>query len=234
MVVVERSVDLASMMVMLSLAMAALPKGRARIEVQSEEIDLAVLASRLGGLALPLLLLGLLGAALFGPRLLQALRPHLPQGRLQRLLDQGLAFLGGLAILRQPLALLRLLGLTGVIWVLTIAFYPLLARAFGIEDLIGMREGLGVLGVTMLGMALPAAPGFAGTYEAFVRGGLGLYGVGGSPERDGTALAYALTMHWWVYLVQAATGLYFLLRLGLDPRQLWTQLRDLLRDRGEA
>ena len=45
---------------------------------------------------------------------------------------------------------------------------------------------------TMLGTALPGAPGFAGTYEAFFRGALALYGVSG-PGYDASAVAFAFS-----------------------------------------
>jgi hypothetical protein len=77
----------------------------------------------------------------------------------------------------------------------------------------------------MLGMALPAAPGFAGTYEAFARAGLALYGVAGdvrlagptSPTLDGLAIAFVLTIHWGTHLVQSATAVYFLAVDRIDP-----------------
>ena len=101
--------------------------------------------------------------------------------------------------------------------------YPALARAFGIEQAIGFGEGVGVLSITMLGMAVPAAPGFAGTYEAFVRGGLALFGVAGndgSVNLDAIAVAYALTMHWWIFVVQASTAVFFLMVDRIDVRRL--------------
>ena len=40
------------------------------------------------------------------------------------------------------------------------------------------------------------------------RGALALFGVAGL-GLDGPALAYALVLHWWTYLVQAATAWWF-------------------------
>ena len=79
----------------------------------------------------------------------------------------------------------------------------------------------------MVGMALPAAPGFAGTYEAAVRGALALYGVvgdatvvPGGPTLDAIALAFALVMHWWVHIVQSSTAIWFLVVDQVDPRSI--------------
>ncbi|MEC7946122.1 MAG: hypothetical protein VX265_01060, partial [Myxococcota bacterium] len=126
-------------------------------------------------------------------------------------------------------------ALTGLTWALTGLMYPALARAFGIGGLIGFGEGVGVLSITMLGMAVPAAPGFAGTYEAFVRGALALFGVSGiagTANLDAVAVAFALTMHWWIFLVQASTAVFFLAVDRIDVRRLLGALGRTL-SRGE-
>lgn len=86
-----------------------------------------------------------------------------------------------------------------------------LSVAFELDDQIGFGAGLGVLAITMLGIALPAPPGFAGVFEAAARGGLALFGVSGE-ALAGRALAFALVMHWWPFLLLAASGGFFLWR----------------------
>jgi uncharacterized membrane protein YbhN (UPF0104 family) len=105
--------------------------------------------------------------------------------------------------------------------------YLPLARAFGVGHLIGYGEGIGILCVTMLGMIVPSAPGFAGTYEAFFRAALALFGVSGE-GLDGVAVAMALTFHWWQYGVQSCTALYFLAVDRIDLGRLLVRLREAL------
>ncbi|MFT5685646.1 MAG: uncharacterized membrane protein YbhN (UPF0104 family), partial [Myxococcota bacterium] len=121
-----------------------------------------------------------------------------------------------------------ILALTVVIWALTGLMYPPLAAAFGVGDLIGYGEGIGVLCVTMLATVIPSAPGFAGTYEAAFRAAVGLFGVSGG-DLDAVAVGMALTLHWWVYGVQSLTAIAFLaidrIRLTVLLERLSEQLR---------
>ena len=121
--------------------------------------------------------------------------------------------------------LVTILGLTATAWGITGFCYTSLAYGLGIEEFVDYAAGMGLLGVTMLGMALPAAPGFAGTYEAAVRAGLALYGVVGAepltpggPTLNAIAVAYALVMHWWMNFVQSVTAIYFLVVDRVRPR----------------
>ena len=120
-----------------------------------------------------------------------------------------------------------LLALTAAAWTLTGLMFPPIADAFGVGDHIDYSAGIGILGITMVGMALPAAPGFAGTYEAAVRGALALYGVAGKaaaipggPSLDAIAVAFALVVHWWIHIVQSCTAIWFLVIDQVDPRAI--------------
>jgi uncharacterized membrane protein YbhN (UPF0104 family) len=117
----------------------------------------------------------------------------------------------GVGALRSPSRLVVLTVLTALLfWSMGIGMV-FLARAFGLEEQIGFGPGMGVLVVTMLGIALPAPPGFAGVFEAATRGGLALFGVQGE-EMAGRALAYALLFHWWPFLLLAGAAGFFLWR----------------------
>ena len=80
-------------------------------------------------------------------------------------------------------------------------------------------DGIGILGCTMLGMAAPNAPGFAGTYEAAFMAGLLL-----TTTQSSKAFAFAFSFHWWVYIVQSMSALYFWIRSNLSIKELWTQM----------
>ena len=62
----------------------------------------------------------------------------------------------------------------------------------------------------MLSTALPAPPGFIGVYEAGALAALALFGVP-SEMLLAEGLAFALVLHWWIYLVQAASAAGFFL-----------------------
>jgi uncharacterized membrane protein YbhN (UPF0104 family) len=118
------------------------------------------------------------------------------------------SFVDGIRTLRSPARLLTLAGLTAALFASMGAMMVFLARAFQLEGVIGFGEGLGVLVITMLGIALPAPPGFAGVFEAAARGGLALFGV----HDAGRALAFALLFHWFPLLLLVASGGWFLWR----------------------
>jgi uncharacterized membrane protein YbhN (UPF0104 family) len=228
-VFLERAIDLCAMLVMIALVAWMVPVPSHTLVVQGTEIDWVRLGRVAAGTAMPVLLGGLLVVVLGGRPLLRRLRAvesRLPASlsRVSGLvLGFGESFVDGLDAVRQPWRLAGILGLTTATWALTGLMYPALARAFGIEGFIGFGEGVGVLSITMLGMAVPAAPGFAGTYEAFVRGGLALFGVAGGDggvNLDAIAVAFALTMHWWIFVVQASTAVFFLAVDRIDVRRL--------------
>ena len=242
-VFLERAIDLCAMLVMIAGVAWLVPVPSHTLVVQGTEIDWVRLGRVAAGTAMPLLLGGLLGVVVGGRPLLRRLRrleSRLPPAisRFSGLvLGFGEAFVDGLDAVRQPGRLAGILGLTVATWGLTGLMYPALARAFGIGGWIGFGEGVGVLSITMLGMAVPAAPGFAGTYEAFVRGGLALFGVAGEQgvlNLDATAVAFALTMHWWIFVVQAATAVFFLAVDRVDVRGLMASLGRTLSPGPEA
>lgn len=242
MVFVERVVDLLSVFVMLAIVAFFVDVPHARVQLGDTEVDFLALGRSLATWALPLGLGGMVALVLLGPGLLERLRPLASRGglagRLVRLaLVLGEGFFAGLGALKQPVLVLQVLGLTALTWGLSAAMYPLLARSFGLEGFIDLGAGLAILAITMLGMAVPSAPGFAGTFEAFFRAAVALFGVAGaapapgsSLSLDAVAVAFALTFHWWQYAVQAATAVYFLAVDRISVGGLLAGLRESLAD----
>lgn len=168
-----------------------------------------------------------LGRRALGPfeRAAGALARRWPRAAaLDRLLGGAGDFLDLLAGARAPRRLGAVLGLTVLTWALTAWLYVALGQGFGLGDRLGWAEGVGVLSITMLGTALPAPPGMVGVYEASCRLALARLGLWG-PAWDSTAMGYALTLHGWVWGVQACTALWFFVRDGVHPRRLWAQVR---------
>ena len=232
--VVERAIDLCAMCVMLGALVWIAPIPEAGFEVSGLHVNLHQIARGAVGLTLPLVVLGLtVGLAWGGPlwARLSAALPEAAPGWRGRLLGAARAmggdFTAATTALASPRRLAAVLLLTAATWGTTALMYPMLGHAFGLDAFLGVKEGFGLLGVAMASLALPAAPGFAGTYEAFLVGGLRLFGVagsapapGGALSLDAVAVAYALTMHWWVHLVQSLSAVYFLVRDRIDPLAL--------------
>ena len=80
------------------------------------------------------------------------------------------------------------LGWMAVSWGLAAMEYWLVLRAFAFEA--PLPWALLALCVTLLGVAVPSAPGYFGVFEASAVAALALFGVSG-----GVALGYALVLH---------------------------------------
>ncbi len=208
-VFVERIIDLISAMVMaiLVLALADIPilDGSWVADIRARSVWL-----------LPLLFAGLftpIFATNFFRRVID--RPWMPQ----KLLELVHPFLHQLDRLRATGQLGWVLLETVVIWVVSTYMYGMAAIAFGIEG-IGFLEGMGILAFTMIGMAAPSAPGFAGTYEASYVGGLVFFGS----TDAGANFATALCFHWWIFIVQSASAIVWMMVDGTSFGTLWAKL----------
>lgn len=235
-VFVERVLDLASALVMVLAVAWFVDVPPVPLEIFDTRIELVELGRKVATGLLPPLLGALVGLVVFQRQTLAALtwgvaraEGLLPFAGVRRLGRLGLTFaehfVTGLDAVRQPRTLLSLVALTAATWGMTGTLYVVLAQGLGLGDVIGYGEGIAVLAITMLGIAIPAPPGMAGVYEAFVRGALALFGVVGG-ELDGVALAFALVIHWWIYLVQSASAAWFFVRAELRPGELFRQARE--------
>lgn len=72
-----------------------------------------------------------------------------------------------------------------------------------------------VAAVLGLGLMIPAGPASIGTYEFFVVAAMGLAGIA-----SGSALAYAVLLHSWVFVISSIVGLACLAWAGLTLKQL--------------
>lgn len=221
-VVAERAVDLVALLVSLLVVALFARLPAAGVELGGVHVDVAATGRAAAVTLLPLTLAGLVVTALFGTRLvtpLAASAERVRSPRLRWIMATGARVLGqfaaGFRALRSPRVVAIVFAATALYFVAMATMTWLLARAFGLGAYIGMAEGLGVLVVAMLGIALPAPPGFAGVFEASVRAGLAVFGVVGG-ALDGRALGFAIVLHVWLYLVQGVGTLYFLWREGIS------------------
>lgn len=194
-VVLDRGSDLVSLLLLLALGLAAV--GNRSTWLMSMAIAAAVGVLALGAL--------ILGARVFIRRDAGALRRFGLIGRLVRDAVQLLAEPMGR---RRPLGWLVLSLCAWLVWALgAIA----VARALGFR--LGLTEAIFVTAVMNLGVAIPSAPGFVGSYEWLGVASLRLFGV-----HQSQALAFAIVLHasWYVPTTLAggaALGIRAYLRL---------------------
>jgi uncharacterized protein (TIRG00374 family) len=125
----------------------------------------------------------------------------------------ALRFVDGLAVLRSPSLLLRVVGITALAWAASIAEYSLAMAAMGIRlPVAGAAFSISAIG---LSSAIPAAPGYVGTQELVGVTVLGLWGV---PAE--TALAASIAFHAIEIVPIGLVGLIVAWREGaLGPRR---------------
>ena len=130
--------------------------------------------------------------------------------------------------LKDPRMLLIQVALSVVIWVIPVATEYLMLMVFDLHHL-GWSAALTVLAAIMVGMLLPAPPGFAGNFEAFTMAGLAVFGVGA-----GIGLGYALLLHWIQFAQVCVMGMYYLYKDDISFRSVWKFSRQLKPDARQA
>jgi len=139
--------------------------------------------------------------------------------RIAGLLD---AFIAGLAALRSPLALARIAGLSLVVWICEGGTFAFVLLAFPIG--LGRDEWLAatvfLLVFVNLGIMIPSAPGYVGTYQLFAKLALGAFGIAAS-----AAVALSFVAHALQYTLITGVGLLSLWKLGFSPRNLGQMAR---------
>lgn len=159
---------------------------------------------------------------------LAAARPHwldrllrATAGRIsQRLTDIVLklvsSFLDGVRVLRREHVLLRFLAVTAVYWGLNGLGIWVLGRGFGFDLSLGQSYTL--LAVLVIGIMIPAGPGFFGNFQFFLSQGLLLFFAG--PVVAGAGLAFGLTLNTVQFILQVAFGIPFFFASHLGLRKM--------------
>jgi len=221
-VFVERILDTLGLMVTLLAVLLFVDLPDRAIEIAGRKLSLVEMIRTLAIVGLPPILAAVVGLAAFGSqalalgeRIVAWIEARVASQRVHELLRALLrfaaSFVDGVASLRDPRRLAVVVALTAVLFVMMIGLTWAFARSFHFEEWIGFGEAAGVLCITMLGIALPAPPGFAGVFEAAVRAALAVFGVGGEAHAA-AALGFALVFHWGPYLLLGAWAGYYLWR----------------------
>lgn len=230
-VFVERIIDTVALLLSLLAVLVFVDVPDQRIEFAGQSVSIVEVVRKLAFVGLPPILAGVVGLAVFGrqalafgERVVSAIEARVKTpwvARVSRtLLSFASNFVDGLASLREPKRLAAIVVLTALLFVAMAALTWAMALAFQFEAWIGLGEALGVLCITMLGIALPAPPGFAGVFEAAVRAALAVFGVRGE-DMAARALAFALVFHWGPYLLLAIWSGYYLWRDGVQIGRLF-------------
>jgi uncharacterized protein (TIRG00374 family) len=178
---------------------------------------LSVERAAFAGAAAVVALVALLYAIVFFPEWLIGSYASLARRVAPRLVEPGRTALGhfatGLSVLRNPARFAGVFGWALAFWLCNALAFYLGFAAVGLH--LPFTTALFLQGLIALGIAVPAAPGFFGVFEAFAVIGLGLYGIA-QPE----AVAWAIGYHVVSFLPITVIGAWYFLRLGLHLRDV--------------
>jgi uncharacterized protein (TIRG00374 family) len=119
-------------------------------------------------------------------------------------------FLQGMKGITHSRGLLPISLLSIACWVVHGMYFFLMFTALDLE--LSFAAALILQMVIGLGVIVPAAPGYVGTFEYFTVLGLALFGIG-----QGAAFAYALLAHICQFVPVSVVGLFFALQSGFHP-----------------
>ena len=193
----ERTIDLCAALVMFTATLGQLNLDALKHPVVQSSQQLVFLM-------LPALILLLLSFIFIAPRYRSTI-VRLSQSKLLKPIGPfTLEFIDAMGRL-SPKRLALVLILTTITWSLTGWMTIAGLAAFDLHHGRAFLDGIGILAFTMLGMAAPSAPGFAGAYEAAVI--LGCLSLGMTQTVRITA--FAIGFHWWIQLVQSLSALVY-------------------------
>ncbi|GDX82581.1 hypothetical protein LBMAG42_43920 [Deltaproteobacteria bacterium] len=210
-VVIERILDVLMLLCMI-LATSWFVELPTKVEVWGRDVlGLAQQGAGVLGVA------GLVGVAVIvalGPRAL-TLTDRLPGGAIFRRFREALV-----ALARRPAVAAQSLGLSVVIWLLTLLAVQLQLLAFsGVPN--GFLDALATWSVTLSGMTVLPTPGFFGGFEAACSAALQLLGA-----LPSAAAPFAIVLHLTQFVFTVVLGGIFLAIEGLNLREVVARSRE--------
>jgi hypothetical protein len=208
--VVERMLDALTLVVLLFIAtaMPGFPDWPASAEVDFPGIARTIgITVALATVVLFLLVLWPRGVV----RVFESIANRtLPRSFRRPLVDALEAFLAGATILRDARLLIQATAWSAVVWLVNSLAFWLAFKAFGLDlgfsAAMFFNSGLGFI------VAIPAAPGFWGTYEFAAR----IILVGLWAQEASKVLAFAVGFHLAGFLPVTILGLWYASRLGMS------------------
>jgi uncharacterized protein (TIRG00374 family) len=211
--VVERFLD-AIVLVTLFLVPMALPSFPGAEDLLAGTFG-GVLQATFGLLAV--FLAGLVALLIFPEpivRLAESIFARLPGAWGPLMVEALESFLSALKVLRHPLLLIQAVVWSYAFWLWHGLSFWLGFKAFGID--VGFAAAVFTEAVVGFAVAIPAAPGFFGTFQ--LGADLALSGVYGVPEP--AALAFAFGYHLGGFFPITIIGLYYAWRIGFSVEDL--------------
>jgi hypothetical protein len=203
---IERLVDMLMLLGMLLLVGFAVDLPEGHIVVQG--IDVLQAGQRAIGTLVGVGAVGLGVLLVVGEPILR-LTDRLPLGGFLRRFREGLVTLA-----RRPAAFAGVIGLSVVIWAITVAAVQITLASFpGLPASTG--NALTIWSVTLAGMTVAPTPGFFGGFEAFCSAGLLMLGADADRART-----FAVILHLGQFLFTVGSGLVFLVWEGLSLREV--------------
>ena len=222
-VVVERLFDFVVMLLFLAVVLLTIP-----FPEKYRNLEQLVHDSGAGTLAGAVMLFGFLfllyARAELMTRLIGRALFFLPLKYKERILEALRKFTGGLTIMGRPAALLATLGLSVLVWVVNLIPVWLSALAFGIH--LSFTGSMFMLAVGAAAAAIPATPGFFGTFHAFNQQAM-VFLRGVDPA---VALSFAIVLHGTYYFPMVIAGALVAWKAGYSL----TRLRHDARESGDA
>ncbi|MBU2055011.1 MAG: flippase-like domain-containing protein [Proteobacteria bacterium] len=120
--------------------------------------------------------------------------------RIKRIISH---FLEGFRIMADPVLLMSVAGLSIIIWLVDVLAIYLLFLAFDFQ--LPVAAAFVLMIILIIGIAIPAAPGFIGNWHYFCVLGLSIFGI---PKTD--ALTFAIIYHFLSIGIVVVLGLIFL------------------------
>lgn len=127
--------------------------------------------------------------------------------------DALIAFASGLSVLRTPGRFGAVMFWTLAHWLMNALGFWLGFKAVGIEA--PFSAALFAQGIIAIGVAVPAAPGMVGVFEAVAQVALGVYGISA-----GLATAWAIGYHVVSFIPITVIGAVYFVKLGLKMDEL--------------
>ncbi len=212
-VVVERIFDSLTILIFLALVMISL-----KIPPEYHELNQTARKGGIGALAMAVVLIVFLYAFYYWREpVFKLLRVLLkPLGK--RLQEVGLGelekFSNGLAILGKPSRLIIVMLLSFLVWLVNLTPIFVVGLAFGVR--LKFMDALFLLVLGAFAAAIPAAPGFWGTFHYITSKGILFLGVL-PPEQ---ALSFAIVLHAFYFFPTTIAGLILAWREGYSVFEL--------------
>ena len=209
-VVVERIIDGLLFVGLFFLCLSSLPPSDAPA-VQAVKIGAYGAGLVFSGLTLVLSALAWKRALTL--RFLRRLGAPLPSTLVERVITLLEAFIDGLRVLPNLRSLFIFFAFTAIYWILQGWGMAIAASACGIEDL-GLMGAFTLLSILVVGIMIPAGPGFTGSFELALVGGFALLAHPGEAEIP----LYIIVLHGAQVSVQSVAGLLALALRGRGTR----------------